>query len=178
MASRNPFGQLQIRRDEDEEEVRQTGTTTVQSSSSGVLFSQNQQEAKKKKKVRPEEKRKLEDNNNTTTTHYEEAEDGFEVVKKGKAPQRQRQTQDENQPEERKKEFHQKNKGAHLERNDKVKPGKRQFERHSGTGRGREVAKGGAGGKHTWGNNPRNVARNAEGDFSRDDVDSKKILVN
>jgi hypothetical protein len=151
----------------------------VQASTSGVLFTQNQQEAKKKKKVRPEEKRKLEENNNTTNTYVnEEAEDGFEVVKKGRAPQKQRQTQDENQPEEKKKEFHQKNRGAHLDRNDRVKPGKRQFDRQSGTGRGREIAKGGAGGKHTWGNNPRNVARNGEQDYGRDDVDSKKILVN
>ena len=39
---------------------------------------------------------------------------------------------------------------------------KREYERHSGTGRGKEVAKGGAGGRGTWGDNPKNIARNYE----------------
>jgi hypothetical protein len=34
----------------------------------------------------------------------------------------------------------------------RVKPGKRMFERRSGTGRGREISKDGAGGKTIWGN--------------------------
>lgn len=39
---------------------------------------------------------------------------------------------------------------------------KREYERHSGTGRGKEVAKGGAGGRGTWGDNPKNIVRNYE----------------
>lgn len=39
---------------------------------------------------------------------------------------------------------------------------KREYERHSGTGRGKEVAKGGAGRRETWGDNPKNIARNYE----------------
>ena len=39
---------------------------------------------------------------------------------------------------------------------------KREYIRHSGTGRGKEVAKGGAGGRGTWGDNPKKIARNYE----------------
>lgn len=35
---------------------------------------------------------------------------------------------------------------------------KRLFDRRSGTGRGKEIAKGGAGGKYTWGNNSKELA--------------------
>jgi hypothetical protein len=35
---------------------------------------------------------------------------------------------------------------------------KRLYDRHSGTGRGKEIAKGGAGGKYTWGTNPKELA--------------------
>ena len=38
----------------------------------------------------------------------------------------------------------------------------RRFDRQSGTGRGKEVAKGGAGGKGTWGDNSKNIARDFE----------------
>lgn len=39
---------------------------------------------------------------------------------------------------------------------------KRVYDRHSGTGRGKEISKGGAGGHHTWGMNPHEIAREAE----------------
>jgi len=54
------------------------------------------------------------------------------------------------------------NKGAYLERNDKSHvTGKRQYDRQSGTGRGKEISKGGAGGKFTWGNYAKNVPKDA-----------------
>jgi hypothetical protein len=39
------------------------------------------------------------------------------------------------------------------------KTGARVFDRKSGTGRGKEISKGGAGGKHTWGMNPEVIAK-------------------
>ena len=148
MASKNPFGQLQVRRDEEDEEFT---PQTVQSSSAGPLFSNNTAAEKKKKKVRPEEKKKVEE-------FQPEEEEGFEVVNKKKPVHKRSQNEgEETAPEEKVKKHHLKNKGAYAERNNKVPTGKRQFERHSGTGRGREIAKNGAGGKHTWGTNPRNA---------------------
>jgi hypothetical protein len=159
MASKNPFGQLQVRRDEEDEEFT---PQTVQSSSAGPLFANNAAAEKKKKKVRPEEKKKVEE-------VQPEEEEGFEVVNKKKpVPKRAQNEGEESVPEEKVKKHHLKNKGAYAERNNKVPAGKRQFERHSGTGRGREIAKNGAGGKHTWGTNPRNVAREEEYNVDED----------
>ena len=67
--------------------------------------------------------------------------------------------------EEKTKQFHLKNKGAFDERNSKVPRGKRQFDRHSGTGRGKEIAKNGAGGKFTWGTNPKNIAKKGDEEY-------------
>lgn len=161
MATKNPFGNLTIRRDEDEEEI--TTRTQPASTSTGALFSNAQAgEQKKKKKVRPEEKKKVEE-------VQPEEEEGFEVVNKKKpVPKRAQNEGEESVPEEKVKKHHLKNKGAYAERNNKVPAGKRQFERHSGTGRGREIAKNGAGGKHTWGTNPRNVARDEEYNVDED----------
>ena len=44
-------------------------------------------------------------------------------------------------------------------------PRKRQYDKKSGTGRGREISKGGAGGKGTWGNNPKDMARKYEKNY-------------
>jgi len=158
MATKNPFGLLAVRRDADEEE--QTTRTVAVSATTAPLFGNNQTgEQKKKKKVRPEEKKKSEEN------AHEDADEGFEVVKKKAHTGKPRVQNDENVPEEKTKEKHLKNKGAFAERNNKVTPGKRQFERHSGTGRGKEISKNGAGGKHTWGTNPKNIARNGDDEY-------------
>jgi hypothetical protein len=144
MASKNPFGNLHVRRDEDDEEVRETkiGVTT---STPQVLFTQNNT-VQKKKKVRPDEKKKQEEHQ-----HYEEdTEEGFSVVNKNAKPYKPRTHQTETVPAEKTKEHHLKNKGAFNERNSKVVPGKRLFDRQSGTGRGRDIKKDGMGGKHTW----------------------------
>ena len=37
----------------------------------------------------------------------------------------------------------------------------RQFDRHSGTGRGKEISKGGSGGKFTWNGHQQNLIREA-----------------
>merc|ERR1711976_755886 len=51
-------------------------------------------------------------------------------------------------------------KKSYKDRNAKpVREGKRQFDKQSGTGRGKEISKNGAGGKGTWGTNPKSVAR-------------------
>ena len=72
--------------------------------------------------------------------------------------------------EEIKKDFKPKHKGTG--NNDRVfnktRPQKRQYEKHSGTGRGKESAKGGAGGKTVWGDNPEQIARQARSG-TRDD---------
>jgi len=103
-----------------------------------------------------------------TVSHVreDEAEEGFSVVRK-KIPVTRPRNQQNNeeggafdQKESRPKQV--KNKGAYLDRNNKVPEGKRQFERQSGTGRGKEVSKGGAGGHHTWGANPKNIAKEGQ----------------
>ena len=159
MSSKNPFGQLSVRRDEEDEELPQKPSGANVST---PLFTQSVAD-KKKKKVRPEEKKKSEEN------AHEDADEGFEVVKKKAHTGKPRVQNDENVPEEKTKEKHLKNKGAFAERNNKVTPGKRQFERHSGTGRGKEISKNGAGGKHTWGTNPKNIARNGDDEYNGDD---------
>jgi len=47
----------------------------------------------------------------------------------------------------------------------------RQYDRHSGTGRGKEIAKGGAGGLHTWGTNSRQIANEATKHLSELGID-------
>jgi hypothetical protein len=160
--SKNPFGQLTIRHDDEDEEIIKSQTVTAQTHTTPQLFSTAgtaQADLKKKKKVRPEEKAKLEELQQDLRRGDEEEETGFQVVQK-KATRTNKPSNDEAQTEDNKNRKP-KNKGAYLERNDKQdnRPGKRQFERHSGTGRGKEISKGGAGGGHTWGNNPKNIAR-------------------
>ncbi len=165
--SKNPFGQLQVRRDEDDEEYT---PTPVQSTSTGPLFTNTAAAEKKKKKVRPEEKKKIEE-------HTEDNEEGFEVVGGKKKPtQRKAPANEEGAPEEKVKKPHLKNKGAYADRNNKVPAGKRQFERHSGTGRGREIAKDGAGGKGTWGTNPRTVEKRDREEYNADE-DGKLLII-
>ena len=151
MATNNPFGKLKIERDDsDEEEVQQTKKTGTQ----GQLFAPNQ-EQKKKKKVRPEKK----------DAPAEDTE-GFEVVgKKKQAPKKKKQDADGDEFPQ-KKQYHAKKEGSNYHVKDDSKPArKREFDRHSGTGRGREVAKGGAGGKGTWGDNPKQIAKNYEKNY-------------
>lgn len=152
MTTKNPFGLLAVRRDEDEEE-RTTRPQGV-SASTGPLFANTQAgDQKKKKKVRPEEKKKMEET-------QQDDEEGFEVVKKkGTTKPRVQATEEETtgKVEEKPKKYKKLNYQA--EKENKFNTQKRLYERHSGTGRGKEISKGGAGGKHTWGANPKNIAR-------------------
>lgn len=153
MATKNPFGQLNIRRDDDDEVERKPAQVQVAQAPA----------QEHKKKVRPEERKPQEQ-------HQDNDTEGFSEVKKSKVAARPKPAIEESH--DTKKEKHIKNKGAFNPKNDKVAPGKRQFERQSGTGRGKEIAKNGAGGKHTWGTNPKNIAREKD-DFNYYDDDRK-----
>jgi plasminogen activator inhibitor 1 RNA-binding protein len=171
MATRNPFGQLRVDR-EDDEDVTQVG---AKSATVTPLFTIPQaSEQKKKKKVRPDEKKRSEE-----PVHIQESNEGFEVVG-GKQKPRTNQRSNNNASEEgeenvegkvRKDRHQNKQSGGHGHNNGPrpAKDGKRQFDRHSGTGRGKEVAKNGAGGKTVWGDNPEYVAKQAKEEYSRDD---------
>ncbi len=153
--SHNPFGKLNVRRDDDDEEVKQVQTTTT-------AVPQNEA---KKKKVRPEE------NKIEAVHHKEDNNEGFEIVGKTKNQKAKKvETEDEGKqfdPKQRKP----KNKGAFQGK--PPREGKREFERHSGTGRGKEIAKGGAGGHHTWGTNPKQIAKEGERQFDYYSNDDK-----
>ena len=151
MATNNPFGKFRAESD-SEEEVRQAAKPIASLDQAEV--------SKKKKKVRPEKQQ---------PEQPKEDNEGFEEVGK-KQPRKKKEhvapKPSENNEEEKqslpKKDFRE---GGHI----RGKPGNprgrgrgREFERRSGTGRGREIAKGGAGGKHTWGTNPKANARQYE----------------
>ena len=98
-------------------------------------------QTQKKKKVRPDKK----------TTPVDDNE-GFEEV--GKKKNVQRKKRNEGEEEYPRKQFHAKKEGANFHIKDDSKPIRK--------GRGKEIAKGGAGGRGTWGDNPKNIARNYE----------------
>lgn len=160
MASKNPFGNLNINRDDEDDEGYVKVTSKI-STSAGNHTSHT--EMKKKKKIRPEVTREEQ-----PSTQISE---GFEVVGKvKKQPYTVRNVAEEG--EEIKKDFNKekKHKTGNKDREyNKNRPQKRQYEKHSGTGRGRETAKNGAGGKTVWGDNPEQIARQAKHYGSRDD---------
>jgi len=155
MSTKNPFGQLSVKRDEEDED-HTTNVHTSQQVTSAPLFSNTANDQKKKKKVRPEDKPKQEES-------YVNAneDEGFQVVKKKNFAQRPRTTLNENANVDEKVKKDRVNHGAQAyNRTDKPSTiGKRTHDRQSGTGRGKEIAKGGAGGHHTWGTNPKTTAR-------------------
>jgi len=165
MATRNPFGQLRVDRDDDEEV---TQTVTKATTSTPLFANPQATEQKKKKKVRPDEKKKSEE-------PVAESNEGFEVV--GKQKQRNQRSHNAEEEEEVagegkiKSDKHANKVGAgHHNGQRPIRSGKRQFDRQSGTGRGKEVAKGGAGGKTVWGDNPENIAKQSlKEEYSRDD---------
>lgn len=164
MATRNPFGQLRVDRDDDEEVTQ----TVTKAATATPLFTAPAADQKKKKKVRPDEKKRSEE-------PVQESNEGFEVV--GKQKPRHQRHQNAGAEEEVvaegkvKKDRHaNKNAPGHTNGPRPVRAGKRQFERHSGTGRGRETAKNGAGGKTVWGDNPEFIAKQSQREeVSRDD---------
>lgn len=144
----NPFGKLQVVR--DDEELEEIQNLRKQSKDTGLELFKTDDQAKKKKKVRPEEKKKVEEQNQQRD---EDVEEGFSVVKKVKKTTRPLNDDLETDPEKAQHNKKQKD-FKHHNRNDQnnFRPKKRAFDKHSGTGRGKEISKQGAGGKYTWGN--------------------------
>ena len=161
MASRNPFGNLTINRDDDDDQ--DFVKVTPKNSTSASNFTSHT-EMKKKKKVRPEEKVKTEE-------YVETSNEGFEVVGKIKKPYTAQNVAEEGEEQKKNnKEKRAKGQDHHEKKQfNKARPEKRQYERHSGTGRGKESAKNGAGGKTVWGDNPEQIARQAKKEGGRDD---------
>ena len=152
----NPFEKLHVKREESDDDD-QGEFQKVKGKEKNVPIGLEH----KKKKNRPVEKVQDDDN------------EGFEEVPN--KMKKKRPVNDEEE-EEAKGGEHKKRKGINYQTvedkeyrtKDKPKRG-RQFDRHSGTGRGKEIAKGGAGGKGTWGENPKNIARDFENNEEYDD---------
>jgi hypothetical protein len=161
MASRNPFGNLNINRDSDDDQefVKVTAKTTTSASN----FTSTT-EMKKKKKVRPaEEKTKTEE-------FVEVSSEGFEVVGKIKKPYTTKNIAEEGEENKKdNKEYKKKGTSYHDKNHNKARPEKRQYDKKSGTGRGKETSKNGAGGKTVWGDNAEQIARQAKKEGGRDD---------
>ena len=164
MASKNPFERLNVIHDDDDDHV------TTSSTKQQPLF-QVTQEVKKKKKIRPEEKKKLEEEANQNTDQVQNDE-GFSEVRK-KAPRNMQNKFDEETEQEgfqRRDQANIKNKGAyHPRNNQRGRGGKRLFDRHSGTGRGKEISKEGAGSGTTWGNADQLAKVEAKGEYYEDE---------
>ena len=150
MSLSNPFEKLNIKRDIEEEDDGQGEFQKVKGKDKNLPIGIEQ----KKRKTRPKENVEAND------------EEGFEEV--GNKAKKKRPVNDE-EDEGFQGGEHKKRKGINYgtaekteyRTKDKPKRG-RQFDRQSGTGRGKEIAKGGAGGKGTWGENPKAIAREYE----------------
>jgi hypothetical protein len=137
---KNPFGLLSVRRDDEEEAFQPSLEKDIDPITHGPLAEQQRM----KRKIRPEEKRTLEEEKNQTKKGMEE--EGFTEIRKNKKPT----AVDAAIYEENVLKENQKEKNFKV-RNPPLRGGKRTFDRHSGTGRGKEISKRGAGGKTTWG---------------------------
>ena len=140
----NPFEKLKVIRDKDDEEDEfQEVKGKEKSLPVGI--------EQKKRKVRPKENQQ---------------EEGFKEFRKNK-----KNIQSNNEEEGAKGGEHKKRQGINYgEYKERQKPRRgRQYERQSGTGRGKEIAKGGAGGKGTWGDNPKNIAEKEQEEENNDD---------
>jgi hypothetical protein len=125
----NPFGKLNVARDASDEE-----------SSENVVKEENVEQVKNKKKVRPLGKNVEDD-------------EGYKITKGKKSLNFEEPLGNETGH----KDSH---KVPYMYREEIVhaKKGKRLYDKHSGTGRGKEVAKDGAGGHHTWGDNLKTIS--------------------
>ena len=148
MSISNPFEKLSVKIDKDDDE--QGEFEQVKSKDKNVPFGIES----KKRKVRPKEK-----------VEEQGGEEGFEEVKH-RVPKRRPEEGDE---ENEGGKTHAKRRGINYHTNEEreyrenKRPQRgRKFDRQSGTGRGKEIAKGGAGGKYTWDDNPEKVARDFE----------------
>lgn len=133
----NPFNKLKVHRDEDDFETVENPKDTKD-----VLFKET-----KVKKVRPEKKEDKE---------VQQSEEGFTQV--GKVTKNSKVVLEEEELAEKKpgkKDPQPKYHDKRTEQNFRAGSDKRQFDRISGTGRGKEVKKEGRGGKGTWEGNRR-----------------------
>jgi hypothetical protein len=149
----NPFNKLKVQRDEEED------FTVVQSKAAAQ---KKVVDDTKKPKQRPKEEKTEDDN------------EGFEVV--GKVSKKQPRYQGEQTEEEKKPKAREEVKHHH--KHDgvvRVSGNQRPFDRHSGTGRGKEVSKQGAGGKGTWGNQEKSAKREIQ-DYDDTDHYFNKVL--
>ena len=154
MSTSNPFDKLNVKREEEDDE--QGEFHQVKGKDKNVPYGIEQ----KKKKIRPKEVEK----------EQEGGDEGFEEV-----PSKTKKRRPVNEEEQEESKTHKKRRGVNYNTQeekehrlqDKPRRG-RQYDRQSGTGRGREIAKGGAGGKGTWGDNPKNIAKNYE-NYNDDD---------
>jgi hypothetical protein len=137
----NPFTKLKVQRDEDEEFV-----SVVSNKPQQPLFGNVQKDDKAKKpKQRPQEKKEVKEEDNN---------EGFEYVGKPQKKTVRTEVSGEIAATLEKKPGHKEFRDYHPKRTEgKIRdPGeKRVFDRHSGTGRGKEEKKHGAG-KGNWGN--------------------------
>ena len=152
MSTNNPFEKLHVKRDKDEEEEN---FEEVKAKEKNVPI------GIKKKKVRPKEK----------TPEEEEGDEEFQEVRKGSKKNKVKDVEGE----EETGNVHKKRRGINYNTNEEREyrenqkpPRGRKFDRQSGTGRGKEIAKGGAGGKYTWNDNPKNIAKDYE-NYNDDD---------
>lgn len=146
--SSNPFEKLNVKRDDDDDE--QEEFQQVKGKEKHVPYGLEN----KKNKVRPKEKQA-----------NKEGEEDFQEVKKVVKKRPPKQEEGEEDKEHKKRtgiNFNTNEKREYREsKNPKPQRG-RKFDKQSGTGRGKEVSKGGAGGKGTWGDNPKNIARDED----------------
>ena len=151
MTTSNPFEKLNVRHDKDDDD-EQGEFEQVKGKDKNVPFGIET----KKKKVRPKEK-----------VEEDAGDEGFQEVKKG-VPKR-RPPKDDDEEDYQGNEHKKRREPPEDRENRRPKRGRgRQFDRQSGTGRGKEIAKGGAGGKYTWNDNPKNIAKNYE-NYNDDD---------
>jgi hypothetical protein len=145
--TKNLFSNLSVEREAEEEVELERIKAEEQ-----YIISQPLSSQKIKKKVRPEEIQKLREEQQVTELQTREVtSEGvgeFKEVKKGRRNE-QELVNEMWIPDESGRKGITKPHRAHWTR---PRGGKRMFDRHSGTGRGREIPKQGAGGKTTWGN--------------------------
>jgi hypothetical protein len=144
---KNPFGLLNIERDENDEEAETNIHKDFDPILEGPLA-----EHKHKRKVRPSEI-KIPEESRLNTNFEKEDDEGFTEIRKNKRPTTPNAEIFEHNVL---KEY--RNKKNNKAKTPIMRGGKRMFDRHSGTGRGREVSKHGAGGKTTWGD-PQQLAQ-------------------
>lgn len=140
----NPFNKLKVQRDDEEDFV------PVQSHKPAQKQTVVADDKAKKPKQRPKQEKDTNEDN-----------EGFEFVGKQQKKPRTEEANPEAVTDKKFGKDHKKNDHPYKRGEGKVRVGSNQraFDRHSGTGRGKEVKKEGAGGKYTWGNQDKNAQR-------------------